>query len=127
VVTKSIETPTGVRTVPVGESLGEGELAVDIGAKTIEAYRAAIASAETVFWNGPMGVFEKEEFAEGTRVVARAVADSEAVSIVGGGESVEAVNQSGSADRISHISTGGGASLEFISGQSLPGIEILSV
>jgi phosphoglycerate kinase len=78
-----------------------------------------------IFWNGPMGVFEKPQFAKGTTAMARAVAESGAVTVVGGGESVEAVKESGFAERISHISTGGGASLEFISGADLPGIEVL--
>ncbi|HET7711548.1 MAG TPA: phosphoglycerate kinase [Thermoanaerobaculia bacterium] len=83
--------------------------------------------AKTIFWNGPMGVFERKEFADGTRAMARAVAESDAMSVVGGGESVEAVKSSGFADHVSHISTGGGASLEFIAGAPLPGIEVLRV
>ncbi|HJT18322.1 MAG TPA: phosphoglycerate kinase, partial [Thermoanaerobaculia bacterium] len=99
--------------------------ALDIGPKTIALFESKIKPAKTIFWNGPMGMFEKKEFAKGTMAMARAVAEADATTVVGGGESVEAVNQSGYADRISHISTGGGASLEFISGATLPGIEVL--
>ena len=127
VLTGSIETPSNVRSVTVGDFIGDSEMAVDIGSKSVDEYIACIEAARTIFWNGPMGVFEKDEFAGGTRAIAVAVSGSNAVSIVGGGESVEAVNQSGRAGGISHISTGGGASLEFVSGQSLPGIEVLTV
>ncbi|HUP45507.1 MAG TPA: phosphoglycerate kinase, partial [Thermoanaerobaculia bacterium] len=99
--------------------------AYDIGPKTIERFTSELRGAKTIFWNGPMGVFEEEAFAKGTMAMARAVAESGAVTVVGGGESVEAVKASGFAGRISHISTGGGASLEFISGASLPGVEVL--
>jgi phosphoglycerate kinase len=99
--------------------------ALDIGPKTIAAYESKIKTAKTIFWNGPMGMFEKKEFAKGTMAMARAVAEADATTVVGGGESVEAVNESGYADRITHISTGGGASLEFIAGAALPGIEVL--
>jgi phosphoglycerate kinase len=91
----------------------------------VERYGSEIAKAKIVFWNGPMGVFEKEQFAKGTMAMARAVAGSRGISVVGGGESVEAVKKSGFAEQISHISTGGGASLEFIAGASLPGVEVL--
>lgn len=125
VVADSIDTPSKVRTVAVEEGIAPGEMAVDIGPRTIERYAKIIGDAKTVFWNGPMGVFEKMEFSEGTRAMASAIAQSDAVSVVGGGESVEAVKSSGFAERISHISTGGGASLEFISGAKLPGIAVL--
>jgi len=111
--------------VDVSKGLAEGQKALDIGPKSIAALTGALKKARTVFWNGPMGMFEKPEFAKGTMAMAKAVAEAEAITVVGGGESVEAVNESGYADRISHISTGGGASLEFISGASLPGIEVL--
>ncbi|HEX9407803.1 MAG TPA: phosphoglycerate kinase [Thermoanaerobaculia bacterium] len=118
-----VVTESGVADVSRG--LFDDQKALDIGPKTIGEFDAVIVRARTVFWNGPMGMFEKEEFAKGTMAMARAVAEADATTVVGGGESVEAVNASGYADRISHISTGGGASLEFISGASLPGIEVL--
>ena len=111
--------------VDVSKGLADGQKALDIGPKTIATFAAQLKKARTVFWNGPMGMFEKPEFAKGTMAMAKAVAEAEAITVVGGGESVEAVNESGYANRISHISTGGGASLEFISGAKLPGIEVL--
>jgi phosphoglycerate kinase len=101
-------------------------MGVDIGPATREEYAQEIARAKTIVWNGPMGVFEIEQFSEGTVQIARAVAASAAVSIVGGGDSVAAVAKAGVAARISHISTGGGASLEFLSGMKLPGVEALT-
>lgn len=97
----------------------------DIGPATRTAFAEVIKSARTIFWNGPMGMFEEDRFAEGTRAVAVAVAEANAFSVVGGGDSVAAIEQMGVADRISHISTGGGASLEFVEGRSLPGIAVL--
>jgi phosphoglycerate kinase len=105
------------------------QMGLDIGPKTIGAYAAEIAKAKTIVWNGPMGVFEMPAFSKGTLEVTKAVAaatDSGAISIVGGGDSVAAVHQSGVAERISHISTGGGASLEFLGGRKLPGVEALT-
>lgn len=125
VVTDSIENPKNVRRVSVTDGLGSTDRAVDIGPKTIELFAREIATAKTIFWNGPMGIFEKEEFAEGTRAVAQAFASANAITVVGGGESVEAAKSCGNCDRISHISTGGGASLEFISGSELPGVQVL--
>jgi phosphoglycerate kinase len=101
-------------------------MALDIGPDTVEKYKEIIAEAKTIFWNGPMGVFEIDQFAKGTEEVARAVADSEAISIIGGGDSVAAVYKAGVSDRISHISTGGGASLEYIAYETLPGLEVLT-
>ena len=123
----SVKAPTNVRSVNVGAQIAADEMAADIGPKTIDAYAAILAGAKTIFWNGPMGVFETKEFSAGTLAIAKAVSHASAISIVGGGESVEAVNESGYADRISHISTGGGASLEFVSGETLPGVEVLRI
>jgi phosphoglycerate kinase len=104
----------------------EGEIAADIGPKTAQSYAAVIAGSKTVFWNGPMGVFEQQRFAAGTLAIADALATlQDAYTVVGGGESVEATNQAGVAERISHISTGGGASLEFLGGRELPGLKVL--
>ncbi|MDQ6802405.1 MAG: phosphoglycerate kinase [Acidobacteriota bacterium] len=111
--------------VDVSRGLTEKQRALDIGPRTVAKFSEVLKKARTVFWNGPMGMFEKKEFAAGTMAMARAVAEANAVTVVGGGESVEAVKESGFADRISHISTGGGASLEFIAGAKLPGIEVL--
>ena len=127
VVADSMENPTKVETVDVAKGLADSQKAFDIGPRTIAQYTDAIKGGKMIFWNGPMGVFEKEQFAKGTMAMARAVAEANAISVVGGGESVEAVKESGFAERISHISTGGGASLEFISGAALPGVEVLRV
>lgn len=101
-------------------------MALDIGPKTIRMYAKIISKARTIFWNGPMGVFEIDKFSAGTTKIAGAVASAQALSIVGGGDSVAAVYKAGISERISHISTGGGASLEFIANETLPGIEVLS-
>jgi phosphoglycerate kinase len=112
------------RVLPIGE-IPEGWMGLDIGPETAGAYAAEAARAKVVLWNGPMGVFEMKPFAEGTLAMARALADSPGVSIVGGGDSVAAVTQMGLAEKIDHVSTGGGASLEFLSGQPLPGVACL--
>ncbi|MGA2184760.1 MAG: phosphoglycerate kinase [Bryobacteraceae bacterium] len=109
-----------VETIP-GDKLG-----VDIGPKTIASFEAEIAAAKTIIWNGPMGVFEKPPFDKGTVALAKAVAKSGAVSVVGGGDSEKAIKSAGVSDKITHISTGGGASLEFLSGIELPGVAALS-
>ena len=103
----------------------DGWEGVDIGPKTIDIYQDAVAGAKTVLWNGPMGVFEIPDSSKGTFAVASAVADSDSVSIIGGGDSVKAINSSGVADRVSFMSTGGGASLEFLEGKELPGVQVL--
>lgn len=106
-------------------SIGENEMGLDIGPKTIQNYRSALLEAKTVFWNGPMGVFETKEFSKGTFAIAAALAETSAFKIVGGGDSAAAAEMSGFANKMSHISTGGGASLEYIQGERLPGIEVL--
>ena len=110
----------------VGNEIPEGWMALDIGPKTVELYSEAIRGAKTVVWNGPMGCFEMAPFAAGTYGVCQAVADSGATSIIGGGDSVSAVNKSGLAAKMTHISTGGGASLEYLEGKELPGVAALT-
>jgi phosphoglycerate kinase len=112
-------------TAEVVTEIADDRMGLDIGPKTRARYREAILGAKTLFWNGPMGVFEWESFAKGTFDVADAVAESEALSVVGGGDSVSALNKSGNADRVTHVSTGGGASLEFVEGKRLPGVVAL--
>ena len=107
------------------DNIPDGWMVMDIGTKTIAMFSDAVKNAKTVVWNGPMGVFEFDRFADGTRAMAKAVADADAVTIIGGGDSVAAVKQLGFADKMTHISTGGGASLEFLEGKVLPGIDVL--
>jgi phosphoglycerate kinase len=110
----------------VVETIGEGQIAVDIGPKTIAKYEKVIRSAKTIIWNGPMGIFEMQPFDKGTVELAKAVADSGAVSVVGGGDSEKAIKSAGVSAKITHVSTGGGASLEFLSGLELPGVAALT-
>jgi phosphoglycerate kinase len=124
VVTTDLKSEAPARTCGLDE-VAPDEMIVDIGAQTAETFAAEIRAAGTVLWNGPMGVFENPRFAAGTLAVARAMADSSATTIVGGGESVQAVEQAGLADKLTHVSTGGGASLEFIEGKVLPGVAAL--
>jgi 3-phosphoglycerate kinase len=106
-------------------NIEEGFLGADIGPKTIGLFREKLHNAKTIVWNGPMGVFEKDQFSGGTREIAEAIAESSAVSVVGGGDSAAAAIKYGIQDRVSHISTGGGASLEYLEGKVLPGIAAL--
>jgi len=124
VVTTDLKGSAAPRTTSI-DDVHADEAIVDVGPRTIEAFSKAIAGAGTVLWNGPMGVFEDPRYAAGTLAVAHAMADSGATTVVGGGESVQAVEQAGLADRLSHVSTGGGASLEFIEGRVLPGVAAL--
>jgi phosphoglycerate kinase len=110
----------------VVETIPEGKIAVDIGPKTVAAFSKVIAGAKTVIWNGPMGIFEKPPFDQGTVAIAKAVAESGATTIVGGGDSEKAIKAAGVTDKISHVSTGGGASLEFLAGDALPGVVALN-
>ncbi|ERL12266.1 phosphoglycerate kinase [Coriobacteriaceae bacterium BV3Ac1] len=107
------------------DAIPKDRMGMDIGPKTIELYCDAVKAAKTVFWNGPMGVFEMDQFAKGTEAVARAIADSDCTSIIGGGDSVAAINKFNLADKMSWISTGGGASMELVEGKALPGVEAL--
>jgi len=124
VIANDFDNPTEIKTVEAGK-IPEGWQGLDIGPKTIELFSDAVKAAKTVVWNGPMGVFEKPEFAKGTLAIATAMAESGATTIIGGGDSAAAVTQMGLADKMSHISTGGGASLEFLEGKELPGVACL--
>jgi len=124
VVAEAMEEDAESETVPV-DGIPVGKMGLDIGSKTVDLFSEHISGASTIFWNGPMGVFEIDPFAKGTEGVARTVAESGVTSVVGGGDSVAAVNALGLEDRMSHISTGGGASLEYVEGKELPGIAVL--
>jgi phosphoglycerate kinase len=127
VITDSLEASAGEVTDSV--AIPDGKIGVDIGPKTVAAYSEVIAGAKTIFWNGPMGVFENPAFAKGTIAIAEAVSratETGAFSVVGGGDSVSALKATGKKNKISHISTGGGASLEFMAGKDLPGVQALS-
>lgn len=123
IVARSIDEASGEATE--GPEISDGFAGFDIGPKTVAQFSEVIAKAGTVFWNGPLGVFEKAPFRNGTMAVAQALADSNAVSVVGGGDSAAAIQMAGLTDAISHLSTGGGASLQFIEGTPLPGVEAL--
>ncbi|MCD5405077.1 MAG: phosphoglycerate kinase [Desulfotomaculum sp.] len=124
VVAPSIKATGGIGEVPVDQVPGDCMI-LDIGTKTAELFAKEVKTAGTVVWNGPMGVFEKEAFAKGTEALARALADSKAISVVGGGDTAAAIKKLGVTDKITHVSTGGGASLEFLEGKELPGIAVL--
>jgi phosphoglycerate kinase len=124
VVAEKMEEGAETKIQAVGP-IPEGWMILDVGPKTLEAYAKVIAGAATVVWNGPMGVFEVSTFAQGTFGIAKALAESQCVSIVGGGDSASAIQKSGLADKITHISTGGGASLEMLEGLALPGVAAL--
>jgi phosphoglycerate kinase len=124
VVAKSVDDAKGASTVGISK-IPDDRMTVDVGQKTLEQFERLLEPAKTIFWNGPMGVFEHPPFDRGTKALALLLAESDAVTVVGGGESVAAVNEAGVADRFTHVSTGGGASLEFITAGTLPGIEAL--
>jgi phosphoglycerate kinase len=125
VVAASPEDAAHARTVGISK-IPEDAMALDVGQKTLEQFERLLEPAQTIFWNGPLGVFEKPPFDKGTRALALLLAESDAVTVVGGGESVAAAQQAGVADRFTHVSTGGGASLEFLASGKLPGIDALS-
>jgi phosphoglycerate kinase len=125
VVAPKLEAGQPTQTLDVDDPAIGDRMGLDIGPATVAAYREAVKDAKTVVWNGPMGVFEIDAFAKGTVAVAQAVADVKGTTIVGGGDSISAVKKAGVTSRITHISTGGGASLEFLGGQTLPGVAVL--
>ena len=119
--------PTGfpTRVVPT-YAIPDDWMALDIGTETIELFKEHLKDAKTIIWNGPLGVFEMDKFSHGTMEIAQAVADSEAFSVIGGGDSLAAIGRCNAKNKISHLSTGGGASLEFLSGKILPGVAVLT-
>jgi phosphoglycerate kinase len=125
VVAAKIAADAAAEVLAVGDAAIGERMGLDIGPRSVQSYRNVIAGAKTVVWNGPMGVFEVDQFANGTMEVARAVASVAGTTIIGGGDSIAAVAKAGVSDRIAHISTGGGASLEFLGGRTLPGVEAL--
>ena len=124
VIADKFDAEADSKIIPMGP-VPDGWRILDIGPQTVASYGKVIKSAGTVVWNGPMGVFEFPKFAEGTFTIGKAVAESKAVSIIGGGDSVAAIKQSGLENQITHISTGGGASLEMLEGKELPGVAAL--
>jgi phosphoglycerate kinase len=126
VVADTIDGQASATLMAVGDPAIGDRMGLDIGPATVEQYTALLKDAKTVVWNGPMGVFEIEQFAKGTKAIAHVIAAVRGNTIVGGGDSIAAVTQAGVADRITHISTGGGASLEFLAGRKLPGVEALT-
>ncbi|MCK4298837.1 MAG: phosphoglycerate kinase, partial [Planctomycetes bacterium] len=120
------EVDAQAETQVVHDEIPDGWKGVDIGPETARVYGEKVAGAKTVVWNGPMGIFEVEPFAEGTRRVAQALAQADCVSIIGGGDSAAAIKKYGLTERVTHVSTGGGASLEFLGGKELPGVAALS-
>jgi 3-phosphoglycerate kinase len=124
VVAKEITAEAESKVVPVSE-ISDDWLGLDIGPKSIRIYTSAIKDAKTIFWNGPMGVFEIDQFAKGTMEVAKAVAEADAISVIGGGDSVAALKKAHLENQVTFVSTGGGASLELIEGKALPGVEAL--
>jgi phosphoglycerate kinase len=125
VVAEALSADVPSETLAVGDAAIGARMGLDIGPKTAARYAEIIKNAKTVVWNGPMGVFEIPAFASGTNTVAQAVANVDGITIIGGGDSIAAVHKAGVTDRISHISTGGGASLEFLGGRTLPGVDVL--
>ncbi|MBU1113158.1 MAG: phosphoglycerate kinase [Candidatus Omnitrophica bacterium] len=125
IVTNNIEAASNVA-VTTGQAIGQGFIGVDIGPKTISLFCDKIAKAKTIVWNGPVGIFENDKFARGSKEIAKAIADSTATSVIGGGDTAAAVAKFSLSDKMSHISTGGGASLEYLEGKTLPGIAALT-
>ncbi|MDO9572509.1 MAG: phosphoglycerate kinase, partial [Candidatus Omnitrophota bacterium] len=114
------------KTEIVGENIPDGKIAVDIGPKTIKLFESKLAAAKTIVWNGPLGIFEMDAFSKGTREVAEFIANLKIISIIGGGDTAAAIAKFKLEDKMTHISTGGGASLEFLEGKTLPGVAALT-
>ena len=125
VVAPEIDNEAKFKTVDI-MAIPDNQMGVDIGPRTIALFKDALKKAKTVIWNGPMGIFEIPNFAQGTKEIAKAMAELDATTIIGGGDSAAAVNQLGFADKMTHISTGGGASLEFLEGKEMPGVAAIA-